>query len=258
LRATRAFGLAAALVALGFTVTGCGGSHSAAQTKPTDRQTVNTVPEQASQLVAKNFPSALTGFLTLDVDSAQGHQDTPGASKRKYTVTLDNLVLRLAGTQGTGNHRRARYRLVSADESIKGFENITSSRCQTTHIVWAGPGRKPTGTVDVLGPSFDAGVGFLFLVRQRGQALTRPCKATSGGRKSTLTSTAKIQGDANLRLEAAKDPTQRFSIGVEIRSSTVGPSASGGYTVSGLLAPTSESAPVTLCRNQGGNLDCSP
>jgi len=245
----------AAVTALALVVAGCGGPGSSAPTTTAQTAPGNTVP--STQLVVKNFPSTLTGTVTLAVDSRQGKENEPGASERKYTVTLNNLVLRLAGINGTGDQRRASYRLVSADESISGFENVTNSKCETSHIVWDGTNRTPSGTVDVLGPTFDSSVGFVFLVPLKGDALTRPCKATSGGRESTVSSTARIAGNANLNLLPGKSPTKRFLIGIEIQSSTNGPSASGGYTINGLLHPASEGRPVTLCRSADGKLDCN-
>lgn len=114
--------------------------------------------------------------------------------------------------------------------------------------MWAGSGRKPTGTVELFSPKFDGEVGFVFLVPQKGKTLTRPCNATSGGKKSTVVRTARIQGNANLKLVPSKDPSQRFSIGIEIQSSTAGPGASGGYTINGNLVPAGVGNPVQLCR----------
>jgi hypothetical protein len=62
---------------------------------------------------------------------------------------------------------------------------------------------------------------------------------------------------ANLGLEYAKTPTQRFSIGIEVQPSA-GPAASGGYTINGSLVPASDvGSPVKLCRDDNGKLDCS-
>jgi hypothetical protein len=232
---------AAALVAV---IAGCGSSHSTAPTT----QPVNTLPKKTTSLVVENFPSALTGSLVFNIDRTQGNPRKPGGWKRDYTVKLDNLVLRLAGVVGKGDQRKARYSLVSADESFTGFENLTDAKCKTTHVVWAGSGHKPTGTVEVFSPKFDGEVGFVFLVPQRGKTLTRPCSASSGGRRSVVIRTARIQGNANLKLVPSKTPTDRFSIGIEIQSSTAGPQTSGGYTINGNLAPAAVGNPVQLCR----------
>ena len=173
-------------------------------------------------------------------------------------MTLDNLILRLSGVTGKGVNGKARYSLVSVDESFKGFEAITNSKCQTTHIVWAGSGQKPTGTVELFSPKFDGEVGFAFNIPQKGTTLTRSCKATSGGTPNTVSRTAQINGNANLRLENTKTPTQRFSIGIEVQSSTAGPSSTGGYTINGTLVPASDvGTPVKLCRDDNGKLDCN-
>jgi hypothetical protein len=58
-----------------------------------------------------------------------------------------------------------------------------------------------------------------------------------------------------LKLVPSKDPSQRFSIGIEIQSSTTGPGASGGYTFKGNLVPPGVGSPVRLCR-QTGNGGC--
>jgi hypothetical protein len=171
----------AAVTALVLAVAGCGGSGSSTPTTTAATAPVN-IPKQ--QLVVKNFPSTLTGAVRFDVDSRQAKENEPGSSSRKYTVTLNNLALRLARIDGTGDNRHASYRLVSADESFTCFENVTSSKCRTSHIVSDGTNRKPAGTVDVLGPTFDSSVGFVFLVPLKGKALTRSCKATSGGRRA--------------------------------------------------------------------------
>jgi hypothetical protein len=111
--------------------------------------------------------------------------------------------------------------------------------------------------VEIFSPKFDAPVGFVFLVPQRGATTTRPCGATSGGQKNTVTRTAKIEGNANLKLTASKAPAARFSIGIEIQSSTAGTLESGGYTIGGTLAPPAgASNPVRLCRQQGDKLNC--
>jgi hypothetical protein len=257
LRVGRAFGVAA-VAALVLVAAGCGGSGSSSPstTAPTTTQT-NTIPKQTTSLVVKNFPSTLTGGLTFHINSAQGKPNEPGAWKRRYTVTLNNLVLRLAGISGTGDTRQARYHLVSADEGFTGFENLTSSKCKTSHIVWAGTNRKPTGTVEVFGPKFDSSVGFVFLVPQQGKTVTRACNASSGGTKATVTRTARIEGNANLNLLPGQRPTKRFLIGIEIQSSTAGPQSSGGYTISGSLNPASEGSPVTLCHSTNGKLNCN-
>jgi hypothetical protein len=254
LRISRALAVAG-LVAI---AAGCGGSHSTAPTTPTTTQRTSTVPKHTFQLVAQNFPSVLTGSVTFNVNRTQGNPKKPEGWRRRYTVTLDDLVLRLAGTQGKGDKRKARYTLASAHEVFTGFEDITNSKCKTTHIVWAGSGKAPTGTVEIFSPKFDADVGFAFDVPQRGNTLTRSCKASSGGTKNTVTRTAQISGNANLRLEATKIPTQRFSIGIEVQSSTAGPSSTGGYTIVGTLVPASDvSIPVKVCRPQGGRSICT-
>jgi hypothetical protein len=248
LRASRAL----PVVALAAIAAGCGGSHSTVPTQP-----VSTLPKATTSLVVQSFPSALTGSLVFDIDRTQGNPRRPGGWKRKYTVKLDNLVLHLSGVEGKGDQRKARYSLVSARESFTGFEDLTDSRCKTTHIVWAGSGRKPTGTVELFSPKFDGEVGFVFLVPQRGRTLTRPCQAPSGGRRSTVIRTARIEGNANLKLVASKAPADRFSIGIEIQSSTAGSQASGGYTINGNLAPAAVGKPVQLCR-ETSNGRCRP
>jgi len=250
LRASRAF-LVVAMVAI---AAGCGSSHNAAP--PTTTETITMLPKKTTSLAVQNFPSTLTGSLVFNIDRTQGSLRHPGGWKRKYTVTLDNLVLHLSGIEGKGDKRKARYNLVSAKESFNGFETLTDSKCRTTHIVWAGSGQKPTGTVEVFSPKFDAEVGFVFLVPQRGRTLTRPCKATSGGQPNTVTRTARIEGNANLSLTPSKTPKQRFQIGIEIQSSTAGTQASGGYTINGNLAAAGVGKPVQLCRERGGKLDC--
>jgi hypothetical protein len=228
---------------------GCGGSKNAAP--PTTTEPVTTLPKKTTSLRVENFPSALTGSLTFAIDQTQGNPRKGRGRKQNYTVKLDNLVLSLRGVEGKGDNRKARYSLQSVDESFTGSEVLTNSKCKTTHIVWAGSGHKPTGTVEVFSPKFDGEVGFVFLVPQRGKTLTRPCTASSGGRRSTVTRTAKIQGNANLKLVPGTTPSQRFSIGIEIQSSTAGPEASGGYTIKGTLVPASVGNPVQLCRQTG-------
>ena len=244
LRVTRAF----AVVALVAVAAGCGSSHSSA---PPTTTAIPTLPKKTTSLVVQNFPAALTGSVTFIINTTQGNPRKPGGWERKYTVKLDNLVLHLSGVEGKGDKRRARYSLVSSDESFTGSEDLTNSKCKTTHIVWAGSGRKPTGTVEVFSPKFDGEVGFVFLVPQRGKTLTRSCKASSGGQQNTVTRTAKIQGNANLKLQPSKSPTQRFQIGIVIQSSTAGQQSSGGYTISGNLAPAAVGSPVQLCRETG-------
>jgi hypothetical protein len=242
-----------AAVALVAVAAGCGSSHSSAPT--TTEQ--SPLPKKTASLAVQNFPSALTGSLVFDINRTQGSLRQPGGWKRKYTVKLDNLVLHLSGVEGKGDKRKARYSLVSTNESFKGFEDLTDSKCRTTHIVWAGSGQKPTGTVEVFSPRFDAEVGFVFLVPQRGRTLTRPCKSSSGGRPNTVTRTARIEGNANLKLTPSKTPTHRFQIGIEIQSSTAGSQASGGYTINGNLAPAGVGNPVQLCR-QTSSGGCRP
>jgi uncharacterized protein (DUF4415 family) len=245
LRVTRAF----AVVALVGVAAGCGGSHSA--TPPTT-EPISTLPKKITSLVVQNFPESLTGSVTFVINRKQGKPKQPGSWKRNYTVKLDNLVLHLSRIEGKGDKRRARYNLASSDESFTGYEDLTNSKCKTTHIVWAGSGRKPTGTVEVFSPKFDGEVGFVFLVPQRGKTLTRPCNASSGGQRNTVIRTARISGNANLKLTPSKSPTQRFSIGIEIQSSTAGQQASGGYTINGALAPAAGAGrPVQLCRETG-------
>lgn len=252
----RAFTLSAA-AALVVVAAGCGGS-SKNVAQSTTQQT-STVPPATQALVVQNFPQQLNGSVAFVINRTQGNPKKPGGWKRNYTVTLDNLVMRLSGVTGTGVNRKARYSLVSADESFKGHEDITNSKCQTTHIVWAAaPGQKPAGTVELFSPKFDGEVGFAFDVPQKGTTLTRSCKATSGGTPNTINRTARISGNANLRLENTKTPTQRFSIGIEVQSSTAGPSSTGGYTINGQLVPASDvGAPVKLCRDDNGKLDCN-
>ncbi|HZD97330.1 MAG TPA: hypothetical protein VE132_04105, partial [Micromonosporaceae bacterium] len=113
------------------------------------------------------------------------------------------------------------------------------------------------GAVKIFSPKFDAEVGFSFLVPQRGTTVTRPCRSTSGGTRNTVTRTAEIQGNANLKLTATKTPAGRFSIGIEVQSSTAGPQETGGYTINGTLAPPANSShPVQLCRQQGDKRTC--
>ena len=256
LRVSRTFAVGAAVLLAGV-VAGCGGSGNAAP--PTTTQHVSTLPKKTTSLVVQNFPSALTGSVTFTINRTQGNPKKAGGWKRHYTVTLDNLVLHLSHVEGKGDKRKASYSLASADESFTGAEDITNSKCQTTHIVWAGsPGRKPTGTVEVFSPKFDGEVGFVFLVPQKGKTLTRSCKATSGGQPNTVTRTARIEGNANLNLRPSKTPTERFAIGIEIQSSTAGASSTGGYTITGSLAPAADvGAPVKVCRQTGDKLDCS-
>jgi hypothetical protein len=244
---------ASAVVALAVLAAGCGGSHT---TAPTTTTPVNTVPQPTLELVVKNFPAELAGSLTFKIDSTQGNPKKPGGWRRRYTVALDHIVLRLTGVQGKGDKRQAGYKLVSAQETFSGFEDLTNSKCKTTHIVWDGSGKRPTGTVAIYGPKFDASVGFAFLVPQRGATTTRPCSSSSGGVHSTVTRTARIAGNANLRLATEKNPLGRFSIGIEIQSSTAGQSRNGGYTITGLLAPAGAEAPVQLCRESGTKLTC--
>jgi hypothetical protein len=254
LRVSRAFPIAA--VALAIILAGCGGSHSTAPTTTTGP--ISTIPQKTLALVVDKFPSSLAGSITFRIKRAQGKPNKPGSSTRNYTVTLDNLVLRLAKVQGTGDKRTARYDLVRAHESFSGFETLTNSKCQTTRIDWAGSGAPPRGAVEIFSPKFDAEVGFSFLVPQRGTTTTRPCRSSSGGRHNTVTRTAEIQGNANLNLRATKTPAGRLSIGIEVQSSTAGPSQSGGYTINGTLAPPANSStPVKLCRENGNQLDCN-
>jgi hypothetical protein len=241
----------AALVAV---AAGCGGSHS---TAPDTTIRTTTVPNKTLALVAQNYPSELTGSVTFNINRRQGNPRKPNGWKRRYTVTLDHLVLRRTGVAGKGANRKARYTLASAKESFKGSETLTNSKCQTTHIVWAGSGQPPRGTVEVFSPKFDGEVGFAFDVPQRGATLTRSCTATSGGTPNTVNRTARISGNANLRLEDTKVPTQRFSIGIEVQSSTAGASSTGGYTINGTLVPASVGSPVKLCRDDNGKLDCN-
>lgn len=241
-------------VALVVIAAGCGGSHSSAPTTTT--APVNTVRKKTLELVAANFPAQLAGSLVFKINRTQGHPKKPGGWKRKYTVTLDHIQLRLTRVQGKGNARKARYDLVSAQESFTGFEDLTNSKCKTTHIVWAGSRRRPTGAVEIFSPKFDAEVGFVFLVPQRGNSTTRPCRSSSGGRRNTVTRTARIQGNANLRLEKSTSPADRFSIGIEIQSSTAGSQETGGYTINGILTPPAAGKPVQLCRSRGGKLTC--
>lgn len=244
-----------AATALVVVAAGCGGSHNAAP--PTTTPPTSTVPAKTAALVAQNFPQELTGSVAFNINRTQGNPKKAGGWRRRYTVTLDNLVLRLDAVTGKGDKRKAHYTLASANESFKGFEDITNSKCQTTHIVWAGSSQKPTGTVEVFSPKFDGEVGFAFDVPQHGNTLTRSCKATSGGTPNTITRTAGISGNANLRLEDTKAPTQRFTIGIEVQSSTAGPASTGGYTINGSLVPASDvGSPVKLCRDDNGKLDC--
>jgi hypothetical protein len=238
-----------AVVALVVVAAGCGGSHSSAP--PTTTEHISTLPKKTTSLVAQNFPSALTGSVTFIINRTQGNPRKPGGSKRQYTVKLDHLVLHLSGVEGKGDKRKAHYSLVSSDESFTGSEVLTTSKCKTTRIVWSGSAHKPSGTVEVFSPKFDGEVGFVFLVPQRGKSLTRPCTASSGGQKNTVIRTARIEGNANLKLVPSKTPSQRFSIGIEIQSSTAGPQASGGYTINGTLVPASVGSPVQLCRQTG-------
>ena len=249
LRVTRA--LPAVLLAV--IVAGCGGSHSSA---PPTTSTIPTIPLKTLQLTVQKFPQTLEGSVVFNINRTQGNPKKAGGWKRKYTVTLDHLVLRLSSVQGEGAKRQARYSLVKAHESFAGTETLTNAKCKTTRIVWAGSAQPPTGTVQIYGPKFDAPVGFVFLVPQRGASTTRDCHASSGGTKNTVVRTAKIEGNANLKLTASKQPAARFSIGIEIQSSTAGAAQSGGYTIGGTLTPPAVGKPVQICRQQGDKLDC--
>lgn len=127
---------------------------------------------------------------------------------------------------------------------------------QDHHIVWDRSGRHPTGTVEIFSPKFDAPVRFVFLIPQRGATLNAALSTSSGGQPNTVTRTANIQGNANLRLTSTKDPAGRFSIGIEIQSSTAGPAQTGGYTINGTLVPSSTRAPVKVCRQPTGQTTC--
>ena len=227
---------------------GCGGSKSAT---PTTSPPIPTLPKKTTSLRVENFPAALTGDVTYAINAKQGNPKKPHGREQKYTVKLDNLVLRLASVTGKGDNRKARYSLQSSDESFTGSEVLTTSKCKTTKIVWAGSGQKPTGTVEVFSPKFDGEVGFVFLVPQRGKTLTRPCTASSGGTHNTVTRTARIQGNANLKLKPSKTPSDRFSIQIEVQSSTAGPEESGGYSINGNLIPAKVGIPVQICRQTG-------
>lgn len=244
------------VVALVAIAAGCGGGSHSSSTTTATTQPVNTVPKPTQALVVGKFPSQLAGSLTYNINRSQGKQNQPGSWRRKYSVTLDNVLLRLAAVQGKGAKQKARYNLVSADESFTGSEDLTNSKCKTSHIVWTGTGTHPTGAVEVFGPKFDAEVGFVFLVPQHGNVTTRPCTAKSGGSKGTVSRTAKIEGNANLRLAATKSAADRFSIGIQIESSTAGAGTGGGYTINGTLAPPATGSPVRLCRLQGDKLSC--
>jgi hypothetical protein len=242
-------------VVVAVVLAGCGSSHSSAP--PTTTSTIPTIPKKTLELAVQKFPQTLDGSISFTINRIQGKPNRPHGWKRRYSVTLDHIVLHLTGTSGKGDQRKARYNLVKAHESFTGSETLTNAKCQTTRIVWAGSDQAPTGTVELFGPKFDAQVGFVFLVPQRGTTTTRPCRSSSGGQKSSVTRTARIEGNANLKLVAAKNPAGRFSIGVEVQSSTAGPDQSGGYTINGELAPpASASNPVQICRSDGGKLDC--
>jgi hypothetical protein len=241
------------VVALAIVLAGCRGSHSSA---PTTTETVPTLPKSVTQLAVKSFPASLAGNLTFNIDRTQGNPKQPGGSRRNYVVKLSNVQMHLANVQGTGAKRTARYNLVSADESFSGYEDLTNSKCQTTHIVWGGSGHAPTGAIAVYGPKFDSRVGFIFLVPQRGRTLTRPCGATTGGTPNTVTRTARIVGFANLKLKNTKAPSQRFAIGIQIESSTAGSGESGGYTINGSLKPPDSGTPVQICKQHGDKLTC--
>src|SRR5439155_1753187 len=119
-------------------------------------------------------------------------------------VTLSHLLLRREWVHGNGDSRKASYHLVSAREAFSGYEVMTDSKCKTTRTVWAGSRRPATGTVEIFSPKFDASVGFVFLVPQRGKTTTRRCHSTGGGTKGTASRTARIVGNANLKLTATK------------------------------------------------------
>jgi hypothetical protein len=241
---------AAALVAI---VAGCGSSHSAA---PTTTATIPTTPQKTVELVVQQFPRELAGSVVFNIDRTQGKPGRPRSSRRKYTVSLTHLLLRRSWVRGKSDQRKARYDLVSAKETFSGFEDLTSSKCKTTRTVWAGSGARATGAVEIFSPKFDALVGFIFYVPQRGSTTTRPCGSRSGGVQGSVTRTARIVGNANLKLVASKVPAARFSIGIEIQSSTAGPGQSGGYTINGSLAPPQTGSPVQVCRSHGGKLTC--
>lgn len=232
---------------------GCGSSHSAA---PTTTETIPTIPKKTLQLVVRQFPRELAGSVVFNIDRTQGAPGKRGSWRRKYIVSLTHLLLRRSWVRGTGDQRKARYDLVSATEAFSGFENLTNSKCKTTHIVWAGAGKPATGVVEIFGPKFDASVGFVFLVPQRGRTTTRPCGSHGAGARNTVTRTARIVGNANLKLVASKTPAGRFSIGIQIQSSTAGSGETGGYTINGMLAPPDTGTPVQLCRSHGGKLTC--
>jgi hypothetical protein len=84
------------------------------------------------------LPSDLTGNVTFVINQKRGNPKRAGGRKQNYTVKLDDLVLHLSGVEGTGDNRKARYSLQSVKESFAGPESLTNSKCQTTHIVWAG------------------------------------------------------------------------------------------------------------------------
>lgn len=137
------------------------------------------MPQPTLALVVQNFPTELVGNLTYAINSTQGNPKKAGGQKRKYTVTLDHLVLRLTSVKG--DNRQTTYKLVSAHQAFDGFEDITHSKCKTTHIVWDGSGRAPAGAVAIYSPKFDASVGFVFNIFQRGATATRPCGTTRAG-----------------------------------------------------------------------------
>jgi hypothetical protein len=204
----------------------------------------------------QQFPRELAGSVVFKIDRTLGTQGKPRSSRRKYTVSLTHLLLRRTWVRGQGDARKARYDLVSAREAFSGYEDLTSSKCKTTRTVWAGSGAPPNGAVEIFSPKFDASVGFIFYVPQRGRTTTRPCGSHSGGRRNTVTRTARIVGNANLKLVASKTPAARFSIGIEIQSSTVGSGETGGYTINGNLAPPLTGSPVQVCRSHSGKLSC--
>jgi hypothetical protein len=242
-----------AVAALAAIAAGCGSSHS---TAPPTTSSIPTIPKKTLQLAVKDFPNQLAGSIVFNIDRTHGDPRKPGGWRRQYTVKLTHLVLRRIWVRGKGDQRKARYDLVSAKEAFTGFEDLTNSKCKTTRIVWAGSGKPATGDVEIFGPKFDASVGFVFLVPQRGATTTRPCRSGGAGARNTVTRTARIAGNANLKLVASKVPSNRFAIGIEIQSSTAGTGETGGYTINGILAPPATGSPVQVCKEQGTKLTC--
>jgi hypothetical protein len=196
--------------------------------------------------------------LSFTIDRTHLNPSKPGGFHRRYTVLLHDVTFRLKSVHGRGVTRTASYTVSAAQATFHGFEVLTTSKCETTRIVWHGrQGRRITGALRIYGTKFRSSTSYVFLVPQEGAAATRHCGSSGEPRRNTVIRTASINGNGSLKLSRSGPPEQRFVVMIEVQASTAGSNESGGYTINGSLEPPADaSIPVKICTQTGARLKC--